>query len=69
MNAEPEVDDMPPEYDLASMGEPEVGKYYVRYWKSRGGRVLEPDLAKRFEDSESVNEALRDYLRIKAESA
>ncbi len=69
MTAEPEADDMLPEYDLASMGEPEVGKYYVRYWKSRGGRLLDPDLASRFQDSESVNDALRDYIRLKAKSA
>lgn len=48
------------EYDLDALGPPVVGKYYKAYqaWKKRHV-VLDPDLAKDFPDSESVNKTLR----------
>ena len=36
------------------------------YGRNRNLRVLDPDLLSVFPDSESVNEALRELLRVKA---
>ena len=40
------------------------GKYYKRYLEGTNVVVLEPDVAKRFKNSDSVNQALRTYLKI-----
>lgn len=55
----PEGDDMRPEYSLRGGVR---GKYYDRYQQGTNVVLLEPDLAKAFRDSETVNEALRQYL-------
>jgi hypothetical protein len=39
------------------------GKYYKRYLEGTNVIVLEPDVAKRFKNSDSVNKALRAYLK------
>jgi hypothetical protein len=39
------------------------GKYHKRYLDGTNVVVLEPDVAKRFKNSASVNEALRTYLK------
>ena len=38
------------------------GKYYRRYLEGTNVVVLEPDVAKRFKDSASVNKVLRSFL-------
>jgi len=40
------------------------GKYAKRYAEGTNIVVLEPDLAERFKDSESVNRALRELVAI-----
>jgi hypothetical protein len=55
----PAEDDMRPEYDLRGGVR---GKYYERYKQGTNVVLLEPDLAKVFRDSATVNEALRRYL-------
>jgi hypothetical protein len=40
------------------------GKYYARYKKGTNLVLLEPDIAKAFPDSASVNEALRLLVSI-----
>jgi hypothetical protein len=50
---------MRPEYDLRGGVR---GKYYERYKQGTNVVLLEPDLAKVFRDSSSVNNALRVYL-------
>jgi len=52
-------DEMRPEYDLHGGVR---GKYYERYKQGTNVILLEPDIAKVFRDSETVNEALRQYL-------
>jgi hypothetical protein len=52
-------DEMRPEYDLRGGVR---GKYYERYKQGTNVILLEPDLAKVFRDSASVNSALRVYL-------
>ena len=52
-------DEMRPEYDLRGGVR---GKYYERYKQGTNVVLLEPDLAKVFRDSATVNEALRQYL-------
>lgn len=53
------TDEMRPEYDLRGGVR---GKYYERYKQGTNVVLLEPDLAKLFRDSATVNEALRQYL-------
>lgn len=38
------------------------GKYYERYMEGSNVILLAPDIAESFHDSETVNEALRQYL-------
>lgn len=54
-----DADDMRPEYDLRGGVR---GKYYQRYRQGTNVVLLEPDLAKVFKDSSTVNRALRVYL-------
>ena len=55
----PPPDEMRPEYDLRSGVR---GKYYERYKQGTNVVLLEPDVAKAFRDSATVNKALREYL-------
>jgi hypothetical protein len=58
-NEEQSKDEMRAEYDFSK----EVrGKYYQRYRQATNLVLLEPDLAKVFRDSETVNIALRQFL-------
>jgi hypothetical protein len=41
----------------------ERGKYHKRYLEGTNVVVLEPDVAKRFKNSASVNRALREYIK------
>lgn len=52
-------DDPRDEYDFSGG---ERGKYAKRFAEGSNVVVLDPDVAKRFADSESVNEALRSLL-------
>jgi hypothetical protein len=58
-NKKPANDEMRPEYDLRGGVR---GKYYERYKQGTNVVLLEPDIAKVFRDSATVNEALRQYL-------
>ena len=58
-NNKPANDEMRPEYDLRGGVR---GKYYERYKAGTNVVLLEPDVAKVFRDSATVNEALRQYL-------
>jgi hypothetical protein len=61
-NAVPDDDaDMLPEYDFKNGVR---GKYAARYAAGTNVRVLAPDLADVFPNSESVNEALRLLVKI-----
>ena len=52
-------DEMRPDYDLRGGVR---GKYYERYEHGTNVVLLEPDLAGVFQDSATVNQALREYL-------
>ena len=56
-----EVHEMRPEYDFSGGVR---GKHAARYAKGTNIIVLDPDVAKVFPDSASVNEALRALLPI-----
>jgi hypothetical protein len=58
-NDKPAPDEMRPEYDLRGGIR---GKYYERYQAGTNVVLLDPDIAKVFRDSATVNEALRQYL-------
>jgi len=59
MNQKPSDEEMLPEYDFASGVR---GKYYEQYKQGSNVVLLEPDVARAFQDSASVNAALRQYL-------
>jgi hypothetical protein len=59
----PEVHEMKPEYDFSQGVR---GKHAARFAKGTNVVVLDPDVAKVFRDSESVNETLRALLPILA---
>jgi hypothetical protein len=52
--------DMRSEYDFSGAVR---GKHHKRYLEGTNVVVLDPDVAKRFKNSASVNEALRTYLK------
>ncbi len=54
-------DDMRPEYDFSGGVR---GKYVEQYRQGTNVVVVEPELAKAFPDSKSVNDALRALLAI-----
>ena len=53
--------EMLPEYDFSKGVR---GKYAKRYASGSNVVVLSPDVAKRFPDSDSVNKALRTFVRL-----
>lgn len=55
-------DDLRSEYDLTKLKGGVRGKYYERAQAGTNLVLLEPDLAKAFPDSDSVNRALRVLL-------
>ena len=58
------IDDLRPEYDF-EYSKAVRGKYYRRLLQEGSNVViLEPDVAKAFQDSNSVNEALRSLLKL-----
>ncbi len=59
-----EIDEMRPEYDF-DYSKAVQGKFYRRLLAEGSNvAVLEPDVAKAFHDSASVNEALRSLLEL-----
>ena len=52
-------DDLRPEYDLSQLSGGVRGKYYQRATAGTNLVLLEPDIARAFPDSNSVNRALR----------
>lgn len=59
-------DDLRPEYDLANLRVRKLGP--GRKGFGRLTILLEPDVAEKFPDSDSVNEALRFLIRIAKEN-
>lgn len=59
-------DTMRPEYRREDMGKLVRGKYYQQYMSGTNLVLLSPDVAKAFPTAESVNSALRTFLRKKA---
>jgi len=52
-------DGLRPEYDLSRLKGGVRGKYYRRAMAGTNLVLIEPDLAKKFSDTDSVNRALR----------
>jgi hypothetical protein len=52
-------DELRPEYDLSQLKGGVRGKYYKRAMTRTNLVLIEPDLAKAFPDTDSVNRALR----------
>jgi len=62
-------DDLRPEYDLARLKGGTRGKYYQRATAGTNLVLLEPDVARVFPDSNSVNRALRLLQEVAAKSS
>ena len=62
-------DDLRPEYDLASLKGGVRGKYYKEAAAGSNLVLLEPDVARAFPDSTSVNRALRLLQEVAAKSS
>ena len=58
------VDDLRPEYELASLTGRVQGKYYERARAGTNLVLLEPEIAEAFPNSRAVNEALGLLLRV-----
>ena len=58
------TDELRQEYDFSQMGESVRGKYAAKYQTENNLILLEPDVAKAFPNSESVNKALRLLIEI-----
>jgi hypothetical protein len=58
-SAKKQDDDLRPEYDLSKLKGGVRGKYYSEATAGTNLMLIEPELAKIFPDSESVNRALR----------
>ena len=59
-SARADRDTMRPEYDFSGAVR---GKYHKRYLEGTNVVVLDPDVAKRFRNSASVNKVLRTFLK------
>ena len=57
-------DELRPEYDLSKLKRRVRGKYVERYKQGTNVVLLEPDVAKVFPDSDSVNKALRMLIEV-----
>jgi hypothetical protein len=68
-NARKRTDELRPEYDLTALGKSVRGKYYKRATGGTNLVLLDPDVARAFPTSESVNTALRKLVEIATESA
>ena len=64
MNQEPEQDTMREEYDFSGGI---CGKHYTAYRQGTNLVLLEPDVAKIFKDSATVNSALRILAKLARE--
>ncbi|MBM3222124.1 MAG: hypothetical protein FJZ38_26295 [Candidatus Rokubacteria bacterium] len=62
-------DDLRPEYDLARLKGGVRGKYYKQATAGTNLVLLEPDVARAFPDSASVNRALRLLQEIATKSS
>ena len=57
-------DDLRPEYDLSAMKGGVRGKYAKRFRQGTNLVLLSPDVARYFQDADSVNTALRSLVNI-----
>jgi hypothetical protein len=62
-------DELRPEYNLPSLKGIVRGKYYQRAMAGTNLVLLEPDVARAFPDSDSVNRALRLLREVATKSA
>ena len=67
--AKPRSDDLRPEYDLARLRGGVRGKYYKQAAAGTNLVLLEPDVARAFPDSGSVNRALRLLQEVATKSS
>lgn len=63
------VDELRKEYRREDLGRGVRGKYYREYMKGTNLVLLEPEVARAFPTSESVNEALLSLIEVAKRSA
>ena len=64
-----DTDDLRDEYPRALIESGVRGKYTRRYHAGTNVILIDPDLCRRFPDSEAVNRALRQYLESQRSAA
>jgi hypothetical protein len=62
--ADPDQDEMRPEYKREDLGVGVRGKHYRAYVESHNLVLLRPEVAEAFPNDEAVNEALMSLIRI-----
>ncbi len=62
-------DEMRSEYDLFELKNPVRGRYHARAMAGTNVVLLDPDVAEAFPDAESVNDALRVFLKAARSTA
>lgn len=61
-------DPLDEEIDFSKLKSLGRGVYFERYWRSKGFRLLDAELSKKFPDDASVNAALSEYIKLKRKS-
>lgn len=69
MPKDPDPSEMRDHYDFGHAANPVRGKYYDRYRQGTNVVVIDPDLAKRFPNSDAVNAALRQLINLTPNTA
>ncbi len=61
-DAQPDADDLRPEYDESMLGQSIRGKYLARYRAGTNLALLAPDVRAAFPTDQAVNQALRTLM-------
>lgn len=69
MPSDPDPSEMRDHYDFGPDANPVRDKYFERYRKGTNIVLIDPDLAKQFPNSESVNAALRQLINLAPDAA
>jgi len=64
MPSDPDSSEMRDHYDFGPAENPVQGKYFKKYLPGTNVVLIDPDLAKRFPNSGSVNAALRQLIDL-----
>jgi hypothetical protein len=69
MPSDPDPSEMRDHYDFGPAANPVRGKYFEKYRQGTNIVLIDPDLAKRFPNSDAVNAALRQLIDLMPDTA